>query len=275
MGRMIIVGIMSYMACLIVLVAAFSQAPAAPKTIPPPPDVAAPPADAQKTASGLASKVITPASGGETPKPTDLVTVHYTGWTAADGRMFDSSHARGKPNTFSLERVLAGWRECVGLMRPGETRRCWIPQELAYKGQAGRPAGMLVFDVELISFVGSPTQAPPDVKAAPSDAKRTSSGLAYKVVTPGTGTRKPTSRSSVTVHYSGWTTDGKLFDSSVTRGQPATFPLDGVIAGWTEGVQLMVEGEKTRFWIPESLAYRGQSPPYGMLVFDVELLKIN
>jgi FKBP-type peptidyl-prolyl cis-trans isomerase len=66
-----------------------------------------------------------------------------------------------------------------------------------------------------------------------------------------------------------------MFDSSVTRGKPATFPLNRVIAGWTEGVQLMVVGEKTRFWIPESLAYRGQRPPLGMLVFDVELITIQ
>ena len=79
----------------------------------------------------------------------------------------------------------------------------------------------------------------------------------------------------MTVHYSGWTTDGKMFDSSVTRGQPATFPLDGVIGGWTEGVQLMVEGEKARFWIPEKLAYKGERAPYGMLVFDIELIKIE
>jgi FKBP-type peptidyl-prolyl cis-trans isomerase len=76
------------------------------------------------------------------------------------------------------------------------------------------------------------------------------------------------------VHYSGWTTDGQMFDSSVTRGEPAEFPLSGVIPGWTEGVQLMVVGEKRRFWIPEALAYRGQRPPLGMLVFDVELLAI-
>jgi peptidylprolyl isomerase len=113
------------------------------------------------------------------------------------------------------------------------------------------------------------------VKAAPADAKKTASGLAYKVQRPGTGARHPKSSSMVTVHYSGWTTDGKLFDSSVTRGQPATFPLDGVIKGWTEGLQLMVEGEKTRFWIPESLAYQGRSAPYGLLVFDVELIKID
>jgi len=116
---------------------------------------------------------------------------------------------------------------------------------------------------------------PSDVKAPPADAKTTKSGLAYKTITPGKGKRHPSAQNQVTVHYSGWTTDGKMFDSSVSRGEPATFPLDQVIAGWTEGVQLMVEGEKTRFWIPEPLAYRGRRPPYGMLVFDVELIRIQ
>jgi peptidylprolyl isomerase len=77
------------------------------------------------------------------------------------------------------------------------------------------------------------------------------------------------------VQYTGWTTDGKMFDSSVVRGQPATFAVDGVIPGWTEGLQLMFEGEKARFWIPEKLAYEGKKAPYGMLVFDVELIKIG
>jgi peptidylprolyl isomerase len=79
----------------------------------------------------------------------------------------------------------------------------------------------------------------------------------------------------VTVHYSGWTTDGKMVDSSVLRGQPAFFGLGDVIEGWTEGVQLMVVGEKTRFWIPERLAYKGERPPFGLLVFDVELVAIK
>ena len=132
---------------------------------------------------------------------------------------------------------------------------------------------MLVFDVELIDM---PTHAPADVKAPPADAKRTASGLAYNVLKAGTGRAHPKATDMVMVHYTGWTTDGKMFDSSVTRGQPATFPLNGVIAGWTEGVQLMVEGEKTRFWIPEALAYKGQAgQPKGMLVFDIELLRIN
>jgi peptidylprolyl isomerase len=246
------------------------------KTIPPPPDVAAPPADAAKTKSGLASRVIKAGTGKTHPGRTDLVTVHYTGWTT-DGKMFDSSVARGEPAKFPLDRVIPGWTEGVQLMVTGETRRLWIPEPLAYQGKRD-PKGLLVFDVELISFVAPPPvpQAPPDVKAPPSDAKKTPSGLAYKVQKAGSGSKHPTSRSEVTVHYSGWTTDGRMFDSSVSRGEPATFPLDQVIPGWTEGVQLMVEGEKTRFWIPENLAYKGQQgAPAGMLVFDVELIKIH
>ena len=77
------------------------------------------------------------------------------------------------------------------------------------------------------------------------------------------------------MQYTGWTTDGKMFDSSYTRGEPMTLPLDRVIAGWTEGMPLMVEGEKTRFWIPEKLAYKGKQAPYGMLVFDIELIRIR
>ena len=198
-----------------------------------------------------------------------MVTVHYTGWTT-DGKMFDSSVARNAPSSFPLDRVIKGWGEGVQLMSVGEKRRLWIPEALAYKGQAGRPAGMLVFDIELLEFSPAPTTPPPDVAAAPADAKVTPSGLAYKSIKAGTGTEHPKKSSNVTVHYSGWQTNGKLFDSSVLRGQPASFGLGDVIEGWTEGVQLMVVGEKMRFWIPEKLAYKGQAGvPSGMLVFDV------
>ena len=118
--------------------------------------------------------------------------------------------------------------------------------------------------------------APPDVAAAPADATRTSTNLASKVIQPGTGTRHPRPNSRGTVHYTGWTTDGRTFDSSVTRGEPTTFGLDEVIPGWTEGVQMMVEGEKRRFWIPGRLAYDGvPGRPQGTLVFDIELIKIE
>ncbi len=119
--------------------------------------------------------------------------------------------------------------------------------------------------------------APADVAAVPADAQRSASGLAWKILAPGTGSRHPRPNSRVTVHYTGWTTDGMMFDSSVVQGQPLTGGLDEVIAGWTEGVQMMVEGEKRRFWIPAELAY-GNAPagdsPKGLLVFDLELIRI-
>ncbi len=107
----------------------------------------------------------------------------------------------------------------------------------------------------------------------------TASGLQYKVITEGTG-RSPKATDSVKCHYEGFLIDGTVFDSSVQRGQPATFPLGGVIAGWTEGLQLMKEGGKTRFFIPYNLAYgeagaAGAIPPYAALIFDVELLEVK
>ncbi len=118
--------------------------------------------------------------------------------------------------------------------------------------------------------------APADVAAPPADAVTTSTGLATRVLKPGTGATHPRAASRVRVHYSGWTTDGKMFDSSVARNEPISFGLNQVIAGWTEGVQLMVEGETRRLWIPERMAYGGRpGSPKGMLVFDVELIKIE
>jgi peptidylprolyl isomerase len=367
--------------------------------LPAPPNVAAAPANAMRTASGLASIVLFPGTGAEHPSQNDSVKVNYTGWTT-DGKMFDSSVAplqagrKAEPMTLSLGRVIPGWTEGMQLMVVGEKRRFWIPEELAYKGRPGAPAGMLVFDIELLDITAGPrppadvAAAPPDaektkdglaskvtqkgtgsvhphasdavrvnysiwqtdgklldgsrdkpavrpvtglsdgwtegvelmvvgekrilwvpaalaaqgrpgatpsdvtmvvelldilqapkvpvdVKAPPKDAVVESDGLATKVLTKGTGTVHPTRTNSVTVQYAGWTTDGKMFDSSYTRGEPATFGVAAVIPGWTEALQLMVEGEKRRIWIPEQLAYKGQPQrPQGMLVFEVELLKI-
>jgi peptidylprolyl isomerase len=205
-----------------------------------------------------------------------VVTVNYTGWTT-DGKMFDSSIPRHSPTSFPLNRVIPGWTDGVQKMTKGEKTRLWIPQDMAYKGQPGMPAGMLVFDIELIDWkeAPKPIPAPADVAAPPKDAKKTKSGLAYKVLTKGTGKEHPKAEAQVQVNYTGWTTDGKMFDSSTRHGGPATFPLNRVIKGWTEGVQLMTEGEKTRFWIPVEMAYNHQpGRPDGMLVFEIELLKI-
>jgi len=107
----------------------------------------------------------------------------------------------------------------------------------------------------------------------------TSSGLQYKVLQPGTGRQHPGATDTVKVHYHGTLLDGSVFDSSVERGEPIEFGLHQVIRGWTEGLQLMVVGEKTRLFIPSDLAYgdrrAGSIEPGSTLIFDVELLGIN
>lgn len=107
----------------------------------------------------------------------------------------------------------------------------------------------------------------------------TASGLQYKVLAKGAGEVSPTANSKVKVHYHGTLIDGTVFDSSVDRGKPISFGLKQVIAGWTEGLQLMVEGDKFRFYIPSNLAYGnrgvGKIPAGSLLIFDVELIAIN
>jgi len=117
--------------------------------------------------------------------------------------------------------------------------------------------------------------APDDVAAPPQGAQKSDSGLSSRVLVKGTGSEHPSATNTVTVHYTGWTTDGKMFDSSVVRGQTSSFPLNRVIKGWTEGLQLMVVGEKRRFWIPADLAYGENGRVPGMLVFDIELLEFQ
>jgi peptidylprolyl isomerase len=256
-----------------------STRPTAP---PAPADVAEAPADATKTASGLAWKILRKGKGTALPGAHDRVTINFTGWTP-EGSLVVSSIPDGEPWTMSMDDALKGLAEGLRLMVKGEKRRLWIPAALATTGRPKRrgAAGPSVFDVELVDFVKmpDPIPVPEDVDAPPAVAKRTPSGLAYKFLKRGKGKLHPNADSTVEVHYSGWTPDGKLFDSSVQRGQPARFPLNNVIKGWTEGVQLMVVGDKARFWIPGALAY-GDKPsqagaPTGPLVFEIELLAIR
>ena len=218
--------------------------------------------------------MLQPGTGTAKPTAEDFVTVHYTGWTT-DGKMFDSSYARGAASTFPVNRVIKGWGEGVQLMVVGEKRRFWIPRgaRLRRAGAAGRRA----CSSSTSSWSTSSRRREEPAARRRGGARR----RAEDAVGPGlqgaasrqAGGAHPTKGSRVTVHYSGWTTDGKLFDSSLMRGQTASFGLTDVIEGWTEGLQLMVPGEKARFWIPERLAYKGQgNGPKGMLVFDVELI---
>jgi FKBP-type peptidyl-prolyl cis-trans isomerase len=238
----------------------------------PPSDLNAPPADAQKSADGLVSKQLQAGRSSDHPGADDYVHFHYAVWKASDGSVVDYTRTDGA-SFVPMSKLLPGMREMLELMTPGEKCRAWIPATLG----AGKIAAGDVFVVEgqLVDIVHPPV-APADVAAVPADATMTASGLAYKILRPGTGTVHPKKRDKVVVHYNGWTTDGRMFDSSVMRDEPAEFPLDMVVPGWTEGLQLMTEGEKVRFWIPEKLAYKGTAGmPAGMLVFDVELIKIR
>ena len=118
-----------------------------------------------------------------------------------------------------------------------------------------------------------------DENSETDGVQSTASGLQYQVLEPGTGRTHPTATDLVKVHYHGTLIDGTVFDSSVDRGEPISFGLNQVIPGWTEGLQLMVEGEKTRFFIPSNLAYgnraAGKIEPGSTLIFDVELIGIN
>jgi peptidylprolyl isomerase len=171
----------------------------------------------------------------------------------------------------AVPKMIPGWGEAVQQMVVGAKQRAWVPETLT----AGKSTLPMIIDTELVEIIEPPT-TPPDVAAAPADAIKTKSGLASIVLRPGTGTVHPRRRDRVAVNYTGWTKDGHMFQTSVMKGEPVEFGLDQVIPGWTEGVQLMVEGEKRRFWIPSRMAYGNQKGmPQGNLVFDIELVEIK
>jgi peptidylprolyl isomerase len=134
------------------------------------------------------------------------------------------------------------------------------------------PAGIVMLMAAGLAGCGN------DPFAIPADAVRTPSGIASKVLQPGLGAARPTLDSRVTVHYTGWTADGREFESSVKRGVPATFGVTEVIPGWTEILLQMVKGEKRRVWIPGPLAYDSDprpDAPRGTLIFDIEVIDIR
>jgi peptidylprolyl isomerase len=116
-----------------------------------PPDVGAVPADAERSESGLAWRVLKEGTGDKRPAPTSVVALNYTGWTS-DGKVFMSTATAGMPKSSAMSSMIPGWNEGIRLMTVGEKRRFWIPQELGYGGQPGRPTGTVVFDIELLAI---------------------------------------------------------------------------------------------------------------------------
>ena len=212
---------------------------------------------------------------GEAVQAGATLKVHYTGWLTT-GEIFDSSVLRNEPIQFGLNRLIKGWQQGLPGMKVGGVRRLKIPPELAYgdveKGKI--PANStLVFEIELLALENKPML--PDLKAK-EWKKLGDKGLEIWDVKEGEGEAvKPGAK--VTVHYTGWLTNGKEFDSSI-GGQPATFGLNQVIAGWTQGIPGMKPGGIRRLKIPSELGYgkRGAGtdiPPDSTLVFEVQLIK--
>jgi peptidylprolyl isomerase len=250
----------------------------------------APPADARKDkVSGLVYKITQKGDGKGSPSAEAYAEFHFTAWSS-DGQMLDSTVQRQRPLNIPIDKGIPVWKDSLPNMQKGEKRLVWATEEQAFKGRPGSKPGFTLFELELVSFV-EPPKAPADVKEPPSSAirldfdepagpggkegERIKGTIFSRVIKKGSGD-KPKVDDTVEVHYTGWTTDGKMFDSSVTRGRPARFPLRGVISGWTYGVPQMQVGEKRLMWIPQDLAYKGQpGAPAGMLVFEIELLAIN
>lgn len=243
-------------------------------------------AEIKTTASGLRYIELaagTPATADQHPAKQDKVRVRYAGYLE-NGTFFDGTKD-DRDATFGVSQVIKGWTEGLQLMSPGSSYKFIIPWKLAY-GAAGRAPKIpskanLIFDVELleISVVPPPPPMPGFVLPPDSELTTTPSGLKYKVLRAAEGP-KPLITDSVTVHYAGWLTDGTGFDNSYERGEPASFPLNGVIRGWGEGLQLMPVGSSYLFVIPSDLAYgdsgyAGVIPPKSPLVFVVELIKVG
>jgi FKBP-type peptidyl-prolyl cis-trans isomerase len=236
-----------------------------------PPDVDSPPLDAGVTASGVIHKLIEAGTGEEPVRINDTITLHFTGWTT-DGTMFDTTEFDGEPVRYTTSRMLRGLTEGLLEMVEGETRRLWIPQELAFDGQPDQPRGMVVFDVRLVSIEERGLLPPPDVVGIPEGAVILDSGLAYRILEPGTGDERPAGDDAVRVHFTAFYTDGRLIDDTRQR-EAVSFTLDNTIPAYREVLPLMVRGEKRRLWAPEEMANLNDPPTYeGMLVFDVELL---
>ena len=213
------------------------------------------------------------------------VVLHYSGFFK-DGTPFDSSVERGQPFTIKIGsgQLIKVLEEGISLMHKGEKAKFYIPSNLAY-GEIGHPPTIppnadLIFDIEVIDIQQVLAPALFDIKG--KNPITTASGLKYYEVVKSKSIVKAAPGKTVKVHYSGYLADGKMFDSSVERGEAFEFTLGKgqVIAGWDEGIALMNTGDKLRLVIPYFLAYGEQGrlpliPEKAELTFDVELIEVN
>jgi len=234
------------------------------------PELRAAKPDAQKALENGIKYELVQAGTGEPVAAADGVAMRYAIWKAG-GELVDCTERQNQQISGALDSLPFPFLKDLALLcKVGTIVRAEVPQTLF-----PNVGSDTVWELELTKV-----SKLPEFRALAKDKTvTTQSGLQYEVVAAGAGD-SPQATDTVAVHYSGWTTDGKLFDSSYARGEPAEFPLNRVIKGWTEGVQLMKPGAKFLFSIPGDLAYgsRGSPPkigPNATLVFLVELLEVK
>jgi FKBP-type peptidyl-prolyl cis-trans isomerase len=251
---------------------------------PPPTDVSAPPANAEREPSGVARRIVTRGTGTVHPSETSFVDIRYAGWER-NGKQFEGSAANGPPGRYALKDLPQGLADELKQMVEGDRHVIWVPGALAYlkrQNFVNAPRGDMTFEVELLRVTPFP-EVPPDLKKAPKEAKTTKSGLTYVVLKKGTGKVHPKDDSHAMVFYAAWTPDGNMFQTSVAAGDGMRVKIDKLPPGWREAMKMMVEGDRWRLWLPGKLAFGeiapGQEampfgPPPGPVVFEVELQKV-
>jgi FKBP-type peptidyl-prolyl cis-trans isomerase len=239
---------------------------------PVPSNLAQPPDDVITTESGLKYVILSEGRGSLHPGPEDTVTIDYNRWSP-EGVLLGSSIRRRKPESADLDGVVDGFAEAILGMTAGEKRRVWLPQELSDDYQEGT----VIYDIELHSFISPPHELAEEFRMASEGATVTDSGLKYEVLWPGNHDRHPKLGDNIVINFAVWDTSGKDLDTSFKRGKPVGMTMsEEMPAGWREVLELMVEGERRRAWLPQALGFQGpEDAPIGDQIFEIDLLKIE
>jgi FKBP-type peptidyl-prolyl cis-trans isomerase len=265
-----------------------AQALSNPREFPAPADVAEPVAGAKQFGGGLATEVLRAGSGITHPMGNDCAEVRFIAWKR-DGSLAAASGPHGESAVECLSVAITGIAVALASMVTGEKRRVWVPAEFSGINHVAHHAGHimhlddtprtdLTFDLELIRILPAPP-TPQNLSKPPRTAVHLPSGVVIQMLKRGIGNGHPAVNSRVKVNYTGWTADGKVFESTVMSQHLATFLLGTALPGWREALQQMSSGEKARLWIPAELAY-GDHPanhsfPAGPLVYDLELIEFQ
>jgi len=236
---------------------------------------------------GLATEILRKGTGTDHPGDNDCVAMIFHAWRR-DGTLFSGSASPDEPIIQCMRPAMPGVSAALRLMVAGEKRRVWVPEELASAGVAHHAEKHfahseiertdLTIDLDLVRIFSAPP-TPADLARPPHEAQKLRSGVVMQILKPGSGEIHPSETSWLMLDYTGWTSDGTLFESTILADHPRLIQFGMALPGWQEALAAMVPGEKVRLWVPAMLAY-GEHPqskamPAGSLVYDLEILEIR